>query len=259
MTKNQIAQQLINRYKTGNTKSSFNSEIQNQFIAMFYSAVKEFLQEFIFDKHKGQNIYGISFEIGTLFQSVYEEDFETYLYFNTEHDYNKQIKDCGEDEKLYYRFEPYAEWNVVNANTKAFMELQSFLMKNTLCNCTKYELYESLIGKKAYEWFDENFYEFEENFNKERASFRYLITYVLGILRKEGFWKLLGLEKLYVIPFSSEDEIPLEELFGSYLIIDQNCHANETAYLDYLNSLSEEPVDRKKVIDYFNDLQSNLK
>ena len=258
MTKKQIAQQLINRYKTGNTQSLFNSEIQNQFITKFYYAVKEFLQEFVFDKHKGQNIYGISFEIGTLFQSVYAEDFETYLYFNTEDEYNKQIKGCTEDEKLYYRFEPYAEWDVVSADTKAFGELQSFLMENTLCNYNRYELFKSLIGKEAYEWFDENFFEFEENFNKERALFRYLITYVLGILRKECFWKLLGLEKLYVIPFSPEDEIPLEEIFGSYLIMDQNCHANETAYIDYLNSLSEEPIDRKKVIDYFNDLQSNI-
>lgn len=46
-----------------------------------------------------KTIYGVSFEIGNLVQFVYEKDFETYLYFNTEEEYRKQIKDCAEDEK----------------------------------------------------------------------------------------------------------------------------------------------------------------
>ncbi|WP_251614729.1 DUF4303 domain-containing protein [Pumilibacter muris] len=216
MTDEQIAKQLLNKYKKDDAGSSLTPEVVAQFNALFREAVIDFFPKFV-EKHKGQTIYGISFEIGNLVQFVYEEDFETYLYFNTEEEYRKQIKDCAEDEKLYYRFEPYAEWDVVPAGTKAFKKLQKFLMQNSLYYCTVYYHYDHLLSKEVVDWFEENSEDFEENFDSERAMFRTLMAGVLCNLRQEGFWKEQGLEKLYVIPFEAEDELPFEEKIATYL------------------------------------------
>ena len=237
MTDEQIAKQLLNQYKRDDAGSSLTPEVVAQFNALFREAVVDFFPKFV-EKHKGQTIYGISFEIGNLVQFVYEEDFEAYLYFNTEEEYRKQIKDCAEDEKLYYRFEPYAEWDVVPADTKAFKKLQKFLMQNSLYYCTVYYHYDHLLSKEAVDWFEENSEDFEENFDSERAMFRTLMAGVLCNLRQEGFWKEQGLEKLYVIPFEGEDELPFEEKIATYLQMDFGCHAGETDYLEYIKSLS---------------------
>ena len=237
MTDEQIAKQLLNQYKKDDAGSSLTPEVVAQFNALFREAVVDFFPKFV-EKHKGQTIYGISFEIGNLVQFVYEEDFETYLYFNTEEEYRKQIKDCAEDEKLYYRFEPYAEWDVVPADTKAFKKLQKFLMQNSLYYCTVYYHYDHLLSKEAVDWFEENSEDFEENFDSERAMFRTLMAGVLCSLRQEGFWKEQGLEKLYVIPFEGEDELPFEEKIATYLQMDFGGHSGETDYLEYIKSLS---------------------
>ena len=235
MTDEQIAKQLLMQYKKDDAGILFTPEIAEQFNALFREAVVDFFPKFI-DKHKGQTVYGISFEIGNLVQFVYEEDFETYLYFNTEEEYCKQIKNCAEDEKLYYRFEPYAEWDVVAADTKAFKKLQKFLMRNSLYYCTVYYNYNHLLSKEAADWFEENSTDFEENFDCERATFRSLMAGVLCNLRQEGFWKEHGLENVYVIPFEGEDNLPLEEKIATYLQMDFGCHAGETDYLEYIKS-----------------------
>ena len=97
MTDEQIAKQLLKQYKKDDTGILLTPDVAAQFIALFREAVVDFFPKFV-EKHKGQTIYGVSFEIGNLVQFVYEEDFETYLYFNTEEEYRKQIKDCAEDE-----------------------------------------------------------------------------------------------------------------------------------------------------------------
>lgn len=237
MTDEQIAKQLLKQYKKDDTGFLLTPAVASQFIALFREAVVDFFPKFV-EKHKGQTIYGVSFEIGNLVQFVYEEDFEAYLYFNTEEEYRKQIKDCAEDEKSYYRFEPYAEWDVVAANTKAFKKLQKFLMQNSLYYCTVYYHYDHLLSKEAIDWFEENSEDFEENFDSERAMFRTLMAGVLCNLRQEGFWKEQGLEKLYVIPFEGEDELPFEEKIATYLQMDFGCHSGETDYLEYIKSLS---------------------
>lgn len=91
---------------------------------------------------------------------------------------------------------------MVSADTKAFKKLQKFLMQNSLYYCTVYYNYDDLLSKEAVDWFEENSEVFEENFDQERAMFRYLMAGVLCNLRQEGFWKEHGFEKLYVIPYS---------------------------------------------------------
>mgnify|MGYP007025214685 CR=1 FL=1 len=49
--------------------------------------------------------------------------------------------------------------------------------------------YDDLLSKEAVDWFEENSEVFEENFDQERAMFRYLMAGVLCNLRQEGFWK----------------------------------------------------------------------
>ena len=90
-------------------------------------------------------------------------------------------------------------------------KLQKFLMQNSLYYCTVYYHYDHLLSKEVVDWFEENSEDFEENFDSERAMFRTLMAGVLCNLRQEGFWKEQGLEKLYVIPFEGEDELPFEE------------------------------------------------
>lgn len=239
MTDKQIAKQLLMKYQKDDTGMLFTPEIAAQFNALFREAVIDFFPKFI-EKYKEKNIYGISFEIGNLVQFVYEEDFETYLYFNTEEEYRKQIKDCAEDEKLYYRFEPYAEWDVVPADTNAFKKLQQFLMQNSLYYCTVYYHYDHLLSSEVSDWFEENSTDFEENFDCERTMFRSLMAGVLCNLRQEGFWKEQGLENVYVIPFEGEDELPVEEKITAYLQMDYGCHSGETDYLDYIRSSSSD-------------------
>lgn len=112
-------------------------------------------------------------------------------------------------------------------------------MQNSLYYCTVYYNYDDLLSKEAVDWFEENSEDFEENFDQERAMFRYLMAGVLCNLRQEGFWKEHGLEKLYVIPFESEDELPVEEKTATYLQMDFGCHSAGDEYLDYLKSLMD--------------------
>ncbi len=91
MTDEQIAKQLLKQYKKEDTGILLTPDVASQFIALFREAVVDFFPKFV-EKHKGQTIYGVSFEIGNLVQFVYEEDFETYLYFNTEEEYRNKSK-----------------------------------------------------------------------------------------------------------------------------------------------------------------------
>ena len=111
-------------------------------------------------------------------------------------------------------------------------------MQNSLYYCTVYYNYDDLLSKEAVDWFEENSEVFEENFDQERAMFRYLMAGVLCNLRQEGFWKEHGFEKLYVIPFEAEDELPFEEKIETYQLMDFECHSGETDYLEYIKSSS---------------------
>ena len=121
---------------------------------------------------------------------------------------------------------------------ESIQKAAKFLMQNSLYYCTVYYNYDHLLSKEAIDWFEENSEDFEENFDSERAMFRTLMAGVLCNLRQEGFWKEQGLEKLYVIPFEGEDELPFEEKIATYLQMDFGCHAGETDYLEYIKSLS---------------------
>lgn len=92
---------------------------------------------------------------------------------------------------------------------------------------------------------------FEEEFDYERIIFRTQMANVLGKLKKEGFFAQFGLEKLYIIPFNDEDNVPIEELIGTYLMMSFNGEAYENEYLEYLKSVMDEPFDKMKIREYF--------
>lgn len=235
MTTNEaIAKSLILRYESKNKESNLD---EKEFKRMFKLAVKNYFPK-LTKEYSGQSIYGISFEIANVVQTVYAEDFYTIVYVNTEEMYEESIEDCEEDEKDYYRFEPWAEWEPVYAKTALFEKLQDYLKVNTLNAAMNYYGYNEALPDEAAKWYEENEEDFDEAFEDECDDIRMWMVEVLGELRKEGFWKEQGNENIYVLPFGGECEIGYEEMVESFNEMDQDCHGSE--YLDYLKKSEEE-------------------
>lgn len=234
VTKKQIAEELKERYQNRDMDSRLD---KGQFLTLFREAVKDYYPR-LKVQYAGQSIYGVSFEIGGVVQTIYAENFGTYIYFNTEEMYREKSKDCGEDEKGYYRFEPWAEWDVMYAKSALFENLRDYLKQNSLyeCSgvCSSGSYYRDKLDGAAVEWYEENESVFEKAYDGECRQIRMWMAEALGELRKEGFWEEQGSVELYVIPFGGECDIASEELLETYSIMDAGYHGTE--YLDYLKS-----------------------
>lgn len=234
VTENQMLEVLKERYQNKDMKSKLDG---GQFQALFQEAVRDYYPN-LKKKYPDQSIYGVSFEIAGVVQKVYAERFNTYIYFNTEEMYQENIKDCEEDEKDYYRFEPWAEWDVEEAESALFGKLRDYLEQNSLSACSDVcsvsSGYRNKLEEAAVAWYEENETEFEDAFDEESRQIRMWMAQALGELRKEGFWKEQGSADLYVIPFSGECDIETEELMDTYRMMDAGYHKG--GYLDYLES-----------------------
>lgn len=224
----QITDILIERFREKDTESRLDKE---QFQSLFREAVRDYYPK-LREKYAGQSIYGISFEIGGVVQKVYAESFETYIYFNTEEMYQENSKDCEEEEKSFYRFEAWAEWDVVQAESPLFKKVQEYLQQNSLEMCCSVADGENGLEEEAAAWYREEELALEEAFEEECGEIRMWMAEVLGGLRKEGFWEKEGNAGLYVLPFGGECDIETEELIETYHMMDLGCHGKE--YLDYL-------------------------
>ena len=128
LTKELMTEILMERYTGRDMGSRLKKD---RFIALFKEAVKECYPH-LKEEYAGQTIYGISFEIANVVQRVFADDFYTIVYLNTEEMYEENIKDCDEDEKEYYRFEPWAEWDVAKPKSSKFDTIQDYLKQNSL-------------------------------------------------------------------------------------------------------------------------------
>ncbi|RKI41404.1 hypothetical protein D7V86_07265 [bacterium D16-51] len=231
ITKEQIAEKLMGRYQKMDMGSSLE---KGQFKVLFKEAVKDYYPQ-LKEQYAGQLIYGVSFEIAGVVQKTYSDDFFTAVYFNTEEMYQENIEDCEEDEKSYYRFEAWAEWDVTTAESALFGKLQDYLKQNSLKYCSEISDCREILGKEAALWYEENELDFEEAFEEESEHIRFWMAEALGELRNEGFWEEQGNAGIYVIPFGGECDIDNEELIQTYHKMDLGYHGTE--YLDYLESL----------------------
>lgn len=234
VTKEQIVKGLMERYQKKDIESRLDKE---QFQALFQKAVKDYYPK-LKEQYADQSIYGISFEIGDVVQKTYEKNFDIYIYFNTEEMYQENIEDCEEDEKDYYRFEAWAEWDVQCAESGLFENVSDYLEQNSLYLCSSISDYEDKLDEAAVIWYQENEFDFEDAFEKECEQIRMWMAEGLGQLRKEGFWEEQGSTGLYVIPFGGECDIETEELIKTYHMMDLGCHGTE--YVDYLKSCDAE-------------------
>ena len=229
----QIVEKLMGRYQKMDMGSSLE---KGQFKALFKEAVKDYFPK-LKEQYAGQSIYGVSFELANVVQRTYVDDFFTSIYFNTEEMYQENIKDCEEDEKSYYRFEAWAEWDVTTPESSLFDKLQDYLKQNSLKYCSDISNYKETLEEEAALWYEENELDFEEAFEEESKEIRFWMAEALGELRKEGFWEEQGNAGIYVIPFGGECEIDNEELIQTYHKMDLGYHGTE--YLDYLASFDE--------------------
>lgn len=226
----QIIEDLIKRYQDKDRESHLD---QVRFGSLFKEAVKDYYPR-LREQYADQSIYGISFEIANVVQKTYYEDFHTVIYFNTEEQYQENVADCEEDEKSYYRFEAWAEWDVMDVQSPLFDKVQDYLQQYSLGRCRDISDYKDSLDEAAVAWYEENESVFEDNFEDECEQIRFCIARTLGELRKEGFWREQGNEDLYVIPFGGECDIDKEELLQTYQEMDQGCHGTE--YPDYLDT-----------------------
>lgn len=228
VTKELMTETLMARYKNNDMDSGLDKA---KFIEMYKEAVKDYYPQ-LKEKYAEQSIYGISFEVANIVQRVYDEDFYTIVYFNTEEMYAENIENCDEDEKDLYRFGVWAEWDVVTAESALFEQIQDYLKQNSLNLPLAISEYADSLSEEAAEWYEENEMDFEDAFEKEREQIRMWIAEALGELRKEGFWEEQGKADLYVIPFGGECDIDYEEIVQTFREMDQDCHGTE--FLDYL-------------------------
>lgn len=228
-----ITDSLMTRFKNKELDSKLE---KNKFYKLFKEAIKDYYPQ-LKKEYARQSIYGISFEISNIIQKVYANDFDTFVYFNTEEMYAENIEDCDEDEKDYYRFEPWAEWNVVSPKTTLFEKVRDYLKQNSLKLPSDISEYADELSKEAVSWYEENELYFEEAFEEESEQIRMWVAETLGNLRKEGFWEEQGNADIYVIPFSGEGDIDYEEMVQTFRIMDQDCHGSE--FLDYLAEQEE--------------------
>ena len=229
----QIVEKLMGRYQKMDMGSSLE---KGQFKALFKEAVKDYFPK-LKEQYAGQSIYGVSFELANVVQRTYVDDFFTSIYFNTEEMYQENIQDCEEDEKSYYRFEAWAEWDVTTPESSLFDKLQDYLKQNSLKYCSDISNYKETLEEEAALWYEENELDFEEAVEEESKEIRFWMAEALGELRKEGFWEEQGNAGIYVIPFGGECEIDNEELIQTYHKMDLGYHGTE--YLDYLASFDE--------------------
>ena len=82
---------LIERFENKDMGSKLDKEY---FKGIYKDAVREFYPR-LKEKYADQSIYGISFEIANVVQSVYADDFKTFVYFNTEEMYQENIEEIG--------------------------------------------------------------------------------------------------------------------------------------------------------------------
>ncbi len=233
VTARQLAEGLRERFQKKDRESGLDRE---EFQALFREAVRNYYPE-LKERCGGRSLYGVSFEIGDTVQSIYAGNFEMHIYFNTEEGYREKSRDCGEDEKDYYRFEPWAEWDVVNARSPLFDRLRDYLEQNSLrvcCECSSNPDYRDRLKDDAAAWYEKNKTVFEKAFAAECRQIRGWMAEALGGLRREGFWEAQGSAELYVIPFGGEGDIGTEELIESYSVMDAGYHGTE--YPDYLKS-----------------------
>lgn len=233
MMKEQAVESLMERYGKKDLESRLDGE---QFQALFREAVKDYYPK-LKEQYAGQSIYGISFEIGGIVQKVYAENFGTYIYLNTEEMYQENIQDCEEDEKDYYRFEPWAEWDVVCIESEFFKRIREYLEQNSLYVCNSVSSCGDRLDREAAAWYQENELAFDDAYEEECSQIRMWMAEVLGQLRKEGFWEEQGNAGLYVLPFSGECDIDTDELIETFYIMDGGYHGTE--YVDYLKSCEE--------------------
>lgn len=225
---NLMTEDLMERYKSRDMDSRLDKD---RFKALYKKAVKDYYPQ-LKEEYAGQSIYGISFEVANIVQSVYADDFYTMVYFNTEEMYAENIEDCDEDEKDYYRFEPWSEWRVTTPENEQFKKVQDYLKQNSLRLPSNISDYVDGLSEEAAAWYEENEGDFEDAFEEESEQIRMWLAEVLGELRKEGFWDEQGNADIYVIPFRGEDDIDYEELERTFRVMDQNYHGTE--FLDYL-------------------------
>lgn len=230
MKKKEMAANLIERFENKDMGSKLDKEY---FKGLYKDAVREFYP-ILKEKYADQSIYGISFEIANIVQSVYEDDFKTFVYFNTEEMYQENIEDCEEDELSYYRFEAWVEWDVTAPESLLFDKVQDYLQQNSLYICSDISDYKEELGEAA-AWYEEMEDDFEDAFEEECEQIRLWLAQALGELRKEGFWEKQGNAGLYVIPFGGECDIEQEELIETYKIMDCGYHGEE--YLEYLEEM----------------------
>lgn len=229
MVSNELMKEtLMERYRSKDMDSRLDKD---KLIGLFQEAVKDYYPQ-LKQKYAGQSIYGISFEIANVVQRIYDDDFYTIVYFNTEEMYAESIENCEEEEKDYYRFEAWAEWDMATAESVLFGQIQDYLKQNSLNLPLSISKYADCLPEEVTEWYEENEIEFEDAFEEEREQIRMWMAEALGTLRKEGFWEEQGNTDIYVIPFAGEDDIDYEEIVQTFLEMDQGCHGTE--FLDYL-------------------------
>lgn len=102
ITRKQITEDLLERYHNRDMESWLKKE---QFQTLFRELVKDFYPR-LRAQYTDQSIYGVSFEIGDIRQTVYADNFGTYIYFNTEEMYQEKTKECQEDEKTIIVMNP---------------------------------------------------------------------------------------------------------------------------------------------------------
>ena len=229
-TEQQIADSLMRRYQNKDMESRLGEE---QFKMLFREAVKDYYPR-LKEQYADQSVYGISFEIANVVQKIYYNVFHTVIYFNTEEQYQENIEDCEEDEKSYYRFEAWAEWDVIDAKSPLFDKLQEYLQRYSLKSCLDFADYENKLDEAAVAWYAEQELDFDDAFEDECEQIRLWIAKVLGELRREGFWEEQGNAGLYVLPFGGECDIDKEELVRTWHEMDLDYHGTE--FLDYLDS-----------------------
>lgn len=229
-----MTEALIDRYRSEYMGSRLDKD---KLIGLFKEAVKDYYPQ-LKAQYAGQSIYGISFEIANIVQRIYDDDFYTIVYFNTEEMYAENIQNREEDEKDLCRFGAWAEWDMVTAESALFEQIQDYLKQNSLNLPLSISKYADHLPEEATEWYEENEIDFEDAFEEEREQIRMWMAEALGALRKEGFWEEQGNADIYVIPFDGECDIEYEEIVQTFHEMDQGCHGTE--FLDYLADMEME-------------------
>ncbi len=224
---------FLGRLKELYQNKKIESKLDKQyFIDLYKAAVMEVFPK-IKEKYASQSIYGISFEIANVVQRVFAEDYYTTIYLNTEERYQEAIKECDEDEKIFYRFSAWAEWLVERADSPLFDKVQDYLLENSMGLCTDISpIMPEELEDDIREWYETVEAEIDKVHEQERENIRFWLAQALGELRCEGFWEHQGHADIYVLPFEGECEISKEELISTYKEIDRGCHGTE--YFEYL-------------------------